>query len=166
MTSLQERFLESDGGPLRVGPYLVHMSIPVYLHKGTIHIQFLTEPDDKQGVRLSAVRGRGRKNERAGKVYLSDGTTTPRVSIWHQASLAPHASHRVETKEDSVLLYNIYRIYHPKMDLTTEDHSTGEAGMVVLEEGENWSRIGCSDWRAPFDPTNLVFRLEWEIEEA
>ena len=151
ITTLQELFIESRGASVDLDGHNVCQAFRIRMNRGIVRLVFLSPPDSDQGVRLKA---------RGGAIGLSDGTLTPILDIWNMACFPQTVEHRVACPNHEIVLWNVYRVHHPHGEVT-EDYWTGDAGMVVLNEGPMSRRFGCSDWRSPFDPSRMVFEIEW-----
>jgi hypothetical protein len=149
-STLQNLFVKSAGKPVMVGPWLVTQAARIPICHGVVTVRFISAPDSTEGICLKAKQG---------TILLSDGSATETLRVWCEPNLPAIVRHRVQCPRE-LLLWNIYRVYHPTGE-TTEDYWTGEAGMVLLAEQPRYRRYGCSDWRSPFDPYRLVFDIEW-----
>ena len=154
MKTLQELFIESEGDPVLIGEYEVVQTARIPLRSSIVQVRLLSPPDEDQGVALAVKKG---------FIELSDGSKTKVLYIWHGPDLPSKVKHRVECREEPLLVYNIYRIRHSS-GLVTEDHHTGNAGMVLLEEAPQHRRYACSawNWKKPFNPDAIEFEIEWQ----
>jgi hypothetical protein len=150
-STLQYLFVESRGRPVVVGKFLVSQACRIPIRRGLVKFHFVSSPDSAQGLCVKA---------KGGTITMSDGSSTESLHNWHEPGLADRVEHRVSCPKNELLVWNIYRVRHPTGE-TTEDYWTGDAGMVLLEERAGYRRYGCSDWRSPFDPSALVFEVEW-----
>jgi hypothetical protein len=152
--TLQERFIESRGSPVMIGDQQVSQLYRIPLTKGVVQFRFISPPDADQGICVNA---------KGGAIELSDGTSCETLHIWHEPGRPEKAAHRLTCPAGEFLVWNVYRARHPDGE-TTVDCFTGDAGMVLLQEGPMRRRFGCSDWRTPFDPTALVVDVQWANE--
>lgn len=150
-TSLQEAFLRSRGEAVRIGESLVRQMVEIPLKRGEITVEFLSELNGRHGISISS------KN---GWIRLSDGSTTPRLHIWNEPGLPSSVTHEFESRDGVIRIWNVYRIRHPS-GIVTEDYFTGNAGIVVLEQGPSHVRLGCSGGLGDFDPQELVVEISW-----
>jgi len=157
--SLQSEFIKTRGKPARRGDHSVLQIDEIPFDEGLVTIRFLSEPKEMpvQGVRLRV----GSK----GRITMSDGSTTPTLSVWHEPTLAPIVTHPAACADGVLGVNNIYRITH-RPGFVTEDQWTGNAGMVLLKSSATVRRYGCSDGLGEFASTDLVFEIEWEPKTA
>jgi len=149
--TLKEQFIESHGRPVMVGDQQVSQLARIPLSQGVVQFRFVSPPDADQGICVNA---------KGGAIEMPDGSTCERLHIWHAPGSPERVTHRLTCPAGEFLVWNVYRVHHPD-GTTTEDNLTGDAGMVLLQQGPSYRRFGCSDGRTPFDPSALVFDVEW-----
>ena len=150
-STLQDLFIQSQGKPVSVGDRVVTQLCRIPVRRGVVEFRFISPPDSDQGLCVKA---------KGGAIVLSDGTSTETLHIWHEPGLPETVVHRVACPYGELLVWNIYRVHHTTGEIT-EDYWTGNAGMVALHEGSGHRRYACSDWRTPFDPSVLIFQVDW-----
>lgn len=156
---LVDEFVDSRGGPILYHDNIVIQMDRIPIHSGTIRFRFFSSPDagtcEGQGVRLSTGPD--------GYVLFADGSSSSdsKVYVWHQADLPNEVLYPVFCPAGTLWVCNIYRLRYLKGDYVSEEWGWGNAGMTILDQGDNWRRYGCSDALGEFTPTDLVFELEW-----
>lgn len=151
MLPLQEQFLQSDGKPVLVGDRLVQQSATLDIADGSFTLRFLSGQREGHGIRAKT---------KDGWIELSDGTRTKVLDTWFSPDLPDHVTHRFHCRQGVLRLWNTYRTRHPSGDVT-QDMWTGNAGMVLLDEGPQRRTYGCSRGDGPFDPGSLVVEITW-----
>jgi hypothetical protein len=149
--TLQDRFVETDGMPIKIGVWVVTQLSRIPISRGRINVQITSPPNSDQGICLKA---------KDGFIELPDGSQVERLHIWHEPGALASATYSVHCPHKELLVWNIYRVHHPTGE-TTEDHWTGNAGIVLVDDQPQRRRYVCSDWRSPFDPTAIAFEVEW-----
>lgn len=154
MSSLQELFVRSGGRDVAYDGELVSQLSRIPIGEGNVTVTFISPTDADQGVLIKA---------KGGAITLSDGSFAEAVVIWREPKLPSAITHHVRCPKGELLVWNTYRVHHLTGE-TTEDYWTGNAGMVLLDRDAGHRRYGCSDWRSPFDPSRLVFEVDWSQE--
>ena len=152
MIPLKDQFVRSRGQPLLIDNQLVHQSATIDSPEGSVTLRYLSGERDGHGIRLKAVDG---------WIELSDGSRAKTVDTWFHAELPDHVTHRFKCRSGVLRLWNVYRVNHPG-GMETLDMWTGNAGMVMLVEGDHRRTYGCSrGGDKSFDPRSLVVEIEW-----
>jgi len=155
--SLQYRFVESRGAPLKVGDLtVVQMDRVIIPQHAIVEIEFV-------GDRLYADCAAVIAVPESGKIKLSDGSSARAVASWDQPGLPRRVAHAVDSPDGRLDVYHKYRVRH-SASFTTEDSFTGNAGIVVSEISANTRLYECSTGPGAFDKGALVFRLSWKQE--
>ena len=135
---------------------LVKQADSIPLRNGLVTIRFIKGDEKDHGIRLSVKRG---------WIELSDGSHVKGVDTWRAPDLPDEITYRVSTPDRSLVLWNIYRTFHPK-GAVTEDMWTGNAGLVVLSSEPNKRTYGFSrGGGSEFDPDALVVEVEWKEQQ-
>src|SRR6185295_8925480 len=124
------------------------------IHLGMIRVSLTSPPDGRNAVCLKSDNG---------GIHLSDGSKAKRLHIWNDPGLPSVVEHRVDCRDGQLKVWNIYRVLHPE-GATTEDSWTGNAGMILRQEGSQKRSYRCSDGIGEFDPNDFTFTVEWKGE--
>jgi hypothetical protein len=152
-SSLQYRFIESKGKPIDVEGQTVIQMDRVPIRAANVRIQFLKRTGKvPNGITIKSQKGH---------ILLSDGEKVKGVNIWDQKDLPREVEHAVLCPDGQLLVWNIYHAIANE-PLTRGEAWTGNAGMIIEKVSANKRRYRCSDGIGDFDPTDLVFELEWQ----
>lgn len=143
--------------PRHLGDWLVHSGICLDMQSGHLWIKFESPACGNHGIVIDADPDRS-GDRKAGTLELADGRKVSRLLLWHGPELAREATYAVRCPRACLSVHNVYRVYHND-GWVSRSSWTGDAGMTLLGEDSGVLRIGCNDWRSPFDPTKLVFRI-------
>jgi hypothetical protein len=150
-TGMKERFIASGGSPLIINGRVVIQMDTIPVTKAKLNVSASKARND-QGIALKSPKG---------SITLSDGRKVPLLHMWFDEGLPLSVAHDVDCGSEGLRIWNIYRTRHAG-GVVTEDAWTGNAGMAVLDEGENYRRYGCSPGNADhFDP-QLDVVITWQ----
>jgi hypothetical protein len=150
--ALKDRFLKSKGSPIEIDGKKVVTLDRVKISRGHVVVTFTGTPGKiPNGIIIKSAKGH---------VLLSDKKKAKSVYIWDDIRLPRRVEHEVYCPNGELLIWNIYRV-NPKDDITRADYWTNNAGMFVEQVAKTKRRYHCSDGIGDFDPTDLVFELEW-----
>ena len=151
--SLQCKFTESRGEPVRQGEYTVKQLDSIKIESGTyeITVSFLDGKNNDVGIHLEAPDG---------WIELSDNTQTHKLAIWRGIGLPDVIKHQVYCPNGEIVMWNIYRIRHSE-NFVTEDKWTGNAGLIIIDEGKQKKQYGCSSGPGEFNPFELIVEIAW-----
>lgn len=154
MKALSTLFNETEENFVMVNGEKVFGIDSIPLRKGTVTIEFLSEPAGRpMGVALKTPNGR---------INLTPDEDTTKLYTWNLPDLPKKVSYQAVTKDGILKLWNIYTIN--EFDPTRAEYWTNNAGMVIENIHDRKRCYYCSSGDGEFDKTNIVFTIEWNEE--
>lgn len=125
-----------DGEKVKTGHWI---DVPEFFK---IKIEFLSKPDEDQGVDISV---------KDGYVTLADGSEVKLLRTWHDPKYDPIVEYNGYSNARKVIVYNVYKV--KRNDKILDEKWTGNAGMLVENCGKNEYVLRCSSNK--FNPPNF-----------